>query len=1010
MRGGSHITAVAVLTILVSLPAVHLLPNAPGTDTGSFELTPPEDDASGPTIRDGQESYSFPLPVVPDGWGTTGTRVCYDADRVEVGSYVMSGEMLTIPTLDHFNLTVGYAYRELVGQQTYTGWYRSLSFQSFDSAAIGNNLPSYSKGVAKVELVLSPTADSNIGEVGVFRVSGPWKSQQVDTGYMYPPDTSVDWSHTYDVQTPSKGGEYYRWNITALVDEWISGTYKNYGICLASTDAPSLNAPAPGGSEPRSFSANLKGNYTGQAGGPPSGTVCVYHYVNDAPVATIDSIEPSDPMPGQTVFLNGSVTDPDGDGITKYKWWTEDGLLAEGPDADRVTTKFSKGAFTIYFSALDSDPGYSRWSNPDSKVIIVELPVTQAPTVISTECLVNGISSSTIAEKETAEFIIGDRWDRSGFQGTITIMGTSIIINHEPMIDNGDGTYSYFWSTTGVTTGEYSVDFTLIDPITGLEDPDGLIPGPDMTLTIMDTTPPSLKEVKVTTGLEDGVVQPGETVSILAIEESGESGLNAHISIDGPMQLSASDMADRGSGLYEFNWDTSGWPEGDYGVDVTLEDDFSNEDTNGVDDMDPDLIITIRDTRPPEVLSVMFLTKDDMGNILVQVANQEEGLEGTVYMDGPEYLEFTLYGEGDGLYNTEIELSELYPGQYGVEIVVWDKNGNTDIDGLDQSPDLEFVIVAPNDPPVIENRYPSEGAVLEPGIFPVEVTFSEEITYPDSLDWAVQVWNGIGEPVSGKVTLTGDGRVLRFTPNMPWISGDYTVVISSRLTDSGGLAVESNQVWKFTVQGTGTPIALDGSSPVGDPETEPGETLVLNVSIPDAERIEWWVNGKLEGEGSNFTFVASDPGFYGIAAVGVSGGDAVVMGWQVTVSPPPDTSDEDDTEVTDGEDDSGSNTLAGGVLGAMGAVLIVIALLLFLRPGKGGTPQQGKQAAVGRDAAKVTTPQAAGGREAARVTTPQTVMKGPAPVVRKEAPRRDVPHGPQVKKQASGTTAVRKVQ
>jgi len=1055
LKGFSYkIVTVVFLAVLAAMPGAFGMPFEDGTAPAGEPSS--EGSADRPDIRDDHESFSFPIESDPE------YRVSYEADTVELG-FKFSGTStlyMTQSQKNHTNISVGYAYRDI--GTNYKGWYRSLAFQQIFTTDIYGMLPKTSKGIVKVEIALSPLNDSDIGEVGVFRVEDEWSYYRTDTkGWKYPPDMDVDWSRCYDTQTPSKAGEVYRWNITELVDDWNSGV-PNHGICLASVDSPDMNDPPPAGSEPWSVSTNLIGGPVDQGGGGqneghPPGSIIVTYNVNEAPVATIITIEPANPVPGQTVFLNGTVTDPDDDGIQKCKWWTVDGLLDEGPDADSITAVFSEGAYVIFFSALDDDPVYSSWSDPDKYVLVVETSSTQAPKVNSVECLVNGEPSTIISEDEMAELIIGDILERTGFQGAVSIMGTAIVVNQKPMTDNGDGTYSYFWSTSGMKPGTYAVDFTLSDPISGLVDLDGFIIGPDITLTVQDTTSPYLDSIQVTSGLENGVVQPGELVTIQAIEAFGESGLDAEITIEGPTKTVDDTMADRGFGTYDYHWDTQGFPEGEYDVNIVLEDDFGNRDENGIDDADPDLLITVADTIPPEVMSVLYFTREDEGTILVQVADQEDDLEGMAYVEGPEDLEIELVDEGDGQYTAELDLAGMEPGQYGVEVVIWDHNGNTDQDGLISEPDVEFLLVEPNDPPTIVDRYPNDGAVMEPGTFPVEVTFSEVVTFSDSLEWALRVWNGMGDVIEGKVILTGAGDVIRFSPDVDWTTGQYTVVISDRLVDSGGLGAGGYNVWTFNVQGTGAPVTVEGFEPQVDPTTEAGTSLVLNVSISNAERIEWWVNGKLEGEGSNFTLETPQSGTYAVAAVGMSDGQIASREWRVTVSPAQDTSDGDDNEVTEVEDDSGNNTLAGGVLGAMGAVLIVIALLLFLRPGKGGKPQQGKQAAVGRDAAKVTTPQAAVGRDAAKVTTPQAAVgrgaakvttpqaavgrgaakvttpqgavgrgaakvttpqgavKGPAPAVRKDAPRdgRSPPPGNSAAGrpgQAIGTTVVKKVQ
>jgi hypothetical protein len=68
------------------------------------------------------------------------------------------------------------------------------------------------------------------------------------------------------------------------------------------------------------------------------------------------------------------------------------------------------------------------------------------------------------------------------------------------------------------------------------------------------------------------------------------------------------------------------------------------------------------------------------------------------------------------------------------------------------------------------------------------------LTAPRPLEHAlalrlVRVTDADGTPVAGKVELTGEEKVWRFTPEKPWRSGAYQIVLDTRLEDLAGNSI-----------------------------------------------------------------------------------------------------------------------------------------------------------------------------------------------------------------------------
>jgi hypothetical protein len=80
--------------------------------------------------------------------------------------------------------------------------------------------------------------------------------------------------------------------------------------------------------------------------------------VNDAPVAYISSITPSEATEGDAVRFSGYGTDVDGQ-IVAYRWRSDrDGTI--GTQAQFETTTLSVGTHTIYFRVQDNIGDFSE--------------------------------------------------------------------------------------------------------------------------------------------------------------------------------------------------------------------------------------------------------------------------------------------------------------------------------------------------------------------------------------------------------------------------------------------------------------------------------------------------------------------------------------------------------------------------------------------------------------------------------------------------------------------------
>lgn len=114
---------------------------------------------------------------------------------------------------------------------------------------------------------------------------------------------------------------------------------------------------------------------------------------NIIPVATIQTINPTELFLGEPIYFHGYGTDDDGY-ITSYSWRSSiDGIIAS--DASFTTYNLSSGSHTIYFKVKDND---GDWSNEVSRTVKVNvnINVNNPPIAITNGPYSNAINSVVI--------------------------------------------------------------------------------------------------------------------------------------------------------------------------------------------------------------------------------------------------------------------------------------------------------------------------------------------------------------------------------------------------------------------------------------------------------------------------------------------------------------------------------------------------------------------------------------------------------------------------------------
>jgi hypothetical protein len=281
-------------------------------------------------------------------------------------------------------------------------------------------------------------------------------------------------------------------------------------------------------------------------------------------------------------------------------------------------------------------------------------------------------------------------------------------VSNELSWDADGGYYSCLWETEGtLPSDDYGIETTLTDQC-GNTDLNGLPTDPDVTIVLVDTTPPVVTDVAyrppwldVEPGRGTGgtvVHEAGEFMEIVVREQDDESDCRAALTVSSMttgLEITLEPEWDDDRDLYAALWDTRGAPPSDdYIVESTLEDPYGNRDDDGMPG--DDLTIILRDTRAPVILSVTAEATSGIPGgtrstfecgtgILFRVTEMrgEQGLGGSIILSGGStppatIAELTLTGSSDqpGAYEAVWLSRGNPPGEYGTVAVLTDGSGN----------------------------------------------------------------------------------------------------------------------------------------------------------------------------------------------------------------------------------------------------------------------------------------------------------------------------------------------
>lgn len=254
----------------------------------------------------------------------------------------------------HKNTNYGSEDRLAVNSNARIWWwyYYSRAIMQFDTASIPQGATISS---ANMKLYTHEQYSSSVTPIRAYRITESWDE---DTATYSNASADYDSSYIYDTEDVYADG-WYSWDITELVQEWVDGTYDNYGVMLRGAGSgnywkrfrsseynevhcrPHLEITYTGGEGPINTPpiANDDGPYSVDQGGTlnVSAPGLLASDVDDGGAGSLSAILLSEPTYG-TVSVNS-------DGSFTY---SHDGSAAV---SDFFTYEASDGTYTDYATA-----------------------------------------------------------------------------------------------------------------------------------------------------------------------------------------------------------------------------------------------------------------------------------------------------------------------------------------------------------------------------------------------------------------------------------------------------------------------------------------------------------------------------------------------------------------------------------------------------------------------------------------------------------------------------------
>ncbi|MFO8018626.1 MAG: fibronectin type III domain-containing protein, partial [Promethearchaeia archaeon] len=276
--------------------------------------------------------------------------------------------------------------------------------------------------------------------------------------------------------------------------------------------------------------------------------------------------------------------------------------------------------------------------------------------------------------------------DVSDYSGILNVSATlesgsySKIIS---LVDDGNGEYSGQWNSTGHSEGNYTIDIEATDDSIA-QNVKTIINGTQFTLE--DTKVPSVTNVQVSPSTADPT---GDIVNITA-EISDVSGIqSAYATIENGTWSTTLTLVDNGTngdvtagdGTYTCQWNSTGYSEDTYNIDVNATDDSIAQNERFRDNV---ASVTLSDSTPPTIENTQVsdapLELGDIQTISCDVTDISGIYKVTALLQNATTEDtidtLTMDDNGDGNYTGQWESEGYTLGEYVIDIKAIDDSNS----------------------------------------------------------------------------------------------------------------------------------------------------------------------------------------------------------------------------------------------------------------------------------------------------------------------------------------------
>ena len=377
-------------------------------------------------------------------------------------------------------------------------------------------------------------------------------------------------------------------------------------------------------------------------------------------------------------------------------------ITAEGGLYNNTTVRVpSKGYLKIYFVLKESNP----------------------PMISKVSAFVEGFEVSSVEWRSDVKIEVEEASEESNLTGWINITSRDAGYSHNylPLNESAEG-YHAIWQTAEAKPGyNYDIEAVLVD-FCGNRDSDGSTVGPDLTLPLVDTTPPGIESFRLI-GVGGPVYERGQVLEVemnITGTETWEIGLEGGMIIEsgGGFHIEKELIFSPENFNYFSGIDTGFMPLGEFRLRAWIVDPFDN--INHTDNITFHLIDTISPEYGVSLTAPSSYIYEAGNDVEILITPHEDHSNLTPWVkifdpEGNEISEISNYSWSNswGSFILVWNSTDVRSGTYGADAFLSDEAGNWKQEGLSTGLDIEFTVMDYTPPNI--GMVLLDGEMIEPG-------------------------------------------------------------------------------------------------------------------------------------------------------------------------------------------------------------------------------------------------------------------------------------------------------